>query len=366
MITLGRILSLTLVIACQAVVVAAQRTQSAQNTSLQPTTASVKADENDRARDGLVGPVRRIRSEVVKVVTNDGKVVEAGKRVLLEAAEYDLKGAKTVNQYFPVSGSTPTGREVYKYDDKGNISEMTLSGNDGSLISKEVYKYEYDSLGNWTKMTTSVAVVENGSITFEPTEITYRTISYYLDATMAKVLQPPTNTTANNTSASNTSPSTAKSTDNGSAPKSTQHSSVPPLQVTHRTITLTGQANQPVAEMRNVSFVSNPKVAVDNAPSPPAKPTHMVSGGVLNGNAVTLPAPLYPDTARRMRTSGVVEVEVVIDENGKVISAKAISGPSIFRDNAVQAAMRAKFTPSKLSGQAVKVTGKIVYNFRMP
>jgi TonB family protein len=355
MITLGRILSLTLIIACQAVIVAGQRTQSAKNSSVQPT-ASVNADENDRARDGLVGPVRRIRSEIVKVVTSDGKVVEAGKRTLLEASEYDLKGAKTVNQYFPVKGSTPTGREVYKYDDKGNISEMTLSGNDGSLISKEVYKYEYDSLGNWTKMMTSVAVVENGSITFEPTEITYRTISYYLDATMTKMLQP----------ASNTSPTPAKSADNSKATKSTNQSAAPPLQVTHRSITLNTPANQPVAEMRNVSFASNPKVAVDNAPTPPAKTPRMVSGGVLNGNAVTLPAPVYPETARRMRTSGVVEVEVVIDENGKVLSANAVSGPVVFRDNAVQAAMRAKFTPSKLSGQPVKVTGKIIYNFRMP
>jgi TonB family protein len=356
MITLRRILALTLIIACQAVIAVAQGPQSAKNNSVQPPTTSVKADENDRARDGLVGPVRRIRSEVVKVMTTDGKIVEAGKRALLEAAEYDLKGAKTVNQYFPVSGSTPTGREVYKYDDKGNISEMTLSGNDGSLISKEVYKYEYDSLGNWTKMTTSVAVVENGSITFEPTEVTYRTISYYLDATMTKMLQP----------ASNTSPTPAKSADNNTAAKSSQ-ATVPPLQVTRRApLTLSGQPMQPMAEMRNVSFVNNPKVAVDNAPSPPAKPTHVVTGGVLNGNALSLPAPLYPDTARRMRTSGIVEVEVVIDESGKVVSAKAISGPSIFRENAVQAALRAKFTPSKLSGQPVKVTGKIIYNFRMP
>jgi TonB family protein len=357
MITLGRILSLTLIVAWQVVIVAGQRPQSAKNTSVQPT-ASVNADENDRARDGLVGPVRRIRSEIVKVVTNDGKVVEAGKRTLLEAAEYDLKGAKTVNQYFPVNGSSPTGREVYKYDDKGNISEMTLSGNDGSLISKEVYKYEYDSLGNWTKMTTSVAVVENGSITFEPTEITYRTISYYLDATMTKMLQPATN--------NSTSPTPAKAADNSTAKKSTQQSTAPLLQVTHRSITLNGPANLPVAEMRNVSFGSNPKVAFDNAPTPPAKPARIVTGGVLNGNAITLPAPLYPETARRMRSSGVVEVEVVIDENGKVVSANAVSGPAVFRDNAVQAALRAKFTPSKLSGQPVKVTGKIVYNFRMP
>jgi len=48
-----------------------------------------------------------------------------------------------------------------------------------------------------------------------------------------------------------------------------------------------------------------------------------------------------------------------------VISAKAVSGPTVFRDNAVQAALRAKFTPSKLSGQPIKVTGKIIYNFRM-
>jgi hypothetical protein len=284
MITLGRILSLGLVIASQTLIVAAQRTANKTN-GFQPPTASVNADENDRARDGLVGPVRRIRSEVVKVVTADGKIVETGKRVLLEAAEYDLKGAKTVNQYFPVSGSTPTGREVYKYDDKGNISEMTLTAADGSLISKEVYKYDYDSLGNWTKMTTSVAVVENGSVSFEPTEITYRTISYYLDATMTKMLQPP----------STTSPTSAKA-DNSSATKSSQQTVVPPLQVTRRTpITVSGQAVQPVADMRNVSFVSNPKVTVDNAPSPPPQPSRMVTGGVLNGSALTLPSPLYPE-----------------------------------------------------------------------
>ena len=358
MITFSRFLSLALVIACLTLVVEAQRAQSTKPNKFQPT-VSVNGDENDRARDGLVGPVRRIRSEVVKVMTTDGKVVETGKRVLLEAAEYDLKGAKTVNQYFPVSGSAPTGREVYKYGDKGNISEMTLTGSDGSLISKEIYKYEYDSLGNWTKMTTSVAVVENGSISFDPTEVTYRTISYYLDATMTKILEP-----ANTTSLAN---SANASTDKGRDKRPVQQNVATPLQLTHRSpLTLSSQPMQPVADMRNVSFVTNSKVAVDNAPSPPNQPARMITGGVLNGSALSLPTPLYPETARRMRTSGVVEVEVVIDENGKVISAKAVSGPVIFRENAVQAASRAKFTPSKLSGQPVKVTGKIVYNFRMP
>src|SRR3954451_10802389 len=100
--------------------------------NLQPTLTAANED-NDRARDGLVGPVRRVRTEVVKVSTMTGKMIEDNKRVLLETAEYDMKGGKTQNQYFPVAGSTLTGRENYKYDEKGNISEMTLMNADGSL-----------------------------------------------------------------------------------------------------------------------------------------------------------------------------------------------------------------------------------------
>ena len=153
----------------------------------QPSTANGADNETDRVRDGLIGPVRRVRTEVVKLSNAGGKTVEDSKRTVLETAEYDLKGSKTQNQYFPIEGAALTGREVYKYDEKGNISEMTLVGADGSLVSKEVYKYDYDSVGNWVKMTAAVAVVENGRISFEPSEVTYRTIFYYLDAAMAKI-----------------------------------------------------------------------------------------------------------------------------------------------------------------------------------
>src|SRR4030081_1928305 len=155
----------------------------------QPAAVDGSGSESDRGRDGLLGPVRRVRTEVVKLSAVAGKSVEDNKHVLLETAEYDLKGVKTQNQYFPIEGATLTGREVYKYDDKGNISEMTWVNADGSLVSKEVYKSDYDSVGNWVKMTTSVAVVENGRIGFELTEVTYRTIFYYLDAAMARMLQ---------------------------------------------------------------------------------------------------------------------------------------------------------------------------------
>jgi TonB family protein len=90
-----------------------------------------------------------------------------------------------------------------------------------------------------------------------------------------------------------------------------------------------------------------------------------VSGGVLNGTALVLPPPVYPEAAKRMRTSGLVEVAVVLDESGKVVSATAMSGPITLRDAAVQAALRAKFSPTKLSGQPVKVSGVINYKFAL-
>src|SRR5258708_36001830 len=144
------------------VVVASGQNNLTAKVSAQPQPASIDATggESDRARDGLLGPVRRVRTEVVKLSAVAGKSVEDSKHVVLETAEYDLKGVKTQNQYFPIEGATLTGREVYKYDEKGNISEMTLVNADGSLVSKEGYKYDYDSVGNGGKMTPAMRVVE--------------------------------------------------------------------------------------------------------------------------------------------------------------------------------------------------------------
>ncbi len=107
-----------------------------------------------------------------------------------------------------------------------------------------------------------------------------------------------------------------------------------------------------------------PLVQLEAEPPPAPKPIlRPVSGGVLNGTAISLPSPTYPETARRMRTAGVVSVEVVVDETGKVISAVASSGPTALREVAVQAALKARFSPTKLSGQPVKVSGLINYKF---
>ena len=103
------------------------------------------------------------------------------------------------------------------------------------------------------------------------------------------------------------------------------------------------------------------------APPPPPPPKKVVpkqiSGGVLNGKATSLPKPPYPPAARAVRASGAVTVQVLINESGAVVSASAVSGHPLLRAAAVQAARGARFSPTQLSGQPVKVSGVITYNF---
>ncbi len=96
--------------------------------------------------------------------------------------------------------------------------------------------------------------------------------------------------------------------------------------------------------------------------TPPPKPK-TVSGGVLNGKATSLPKPAYPAAAKAVRAGGSVSVQVLISESGSVISASAVSGHPLLRAAAEGAARGARFSPTMLSGQAVKVSGVITYNF---
>ena len=90
-----------------------------------------------------------------------------------------------------------------------------------------------------------------------------------------------------------------------------------------------------------------------------------ISGGVLNGKALSLPLPPYPPEARAANASGSVSVKVLIDEYGNVTSAEAVSGHPLLRSAAVAAAMQARFSQTMLMGEPVKVTGVIIYSFRV-
>jgi TonB family protein len=88
-----------------------------------------------------------------------------------------------------------------------------------------------------------------------------------------------------------------------------------------------------------------------------------ISGGVLNNKAISMPSPEYPAIARAAQASGTVTVQVTVDEQGNVIAARAVAGHPLLQAASVGAARQAKFSPTLLSGEPVKITGVLVYNF---
>jgi protein TonB len=153
---------------------------------------------------------------------------------------------------------------------------------------------------------------------------------------------------------------------------SAKASDIPPVR--KGVVTMQGSsdsnASNPIAPGTGTGqIISAPtRVETNDEPPPPAptpKPTPRapISGGVLNGKAVRLVTPSYPAIARSAHAAGAVNVQVLIDENGNVVSAHAVSGHPLLQAAAVAAARASKFTPTKLSGQPVKVNGVIIYNF---
>ncbi|HVF88118.1 MAG TPA: TonB family protein [Pyrinomonadaceae bacterium] len=340
---------------------------------------------SDREQDGLIGPVRRVRTETAKITTKGGQPSE-GARAVLETTTYDIKGGKVDTAYFLTASGALTGKENYKYDDKGNIVEMTLHDTDGSVLTKEVYAYEFDAVGNWTKMTTSVAVIEGGKVTHEPTEVTYRSIAYYLEENVAKMAQPAASIgdtpnagvtapaiTPSIVSAANKTNQPVKSvaatvTKSSAQRTSNKAAALPTVTALNKVNVQPASLSSINAPAAAVSSNQSASVAVEgDAPSRPMMrgPLKPVSGGLLNGRATNLPMPVYPEIAKRARTTGMVTVEVVIDATGKVIAAKAVSGPSMLHQAAERAATQARFSPTLLSGQPVKVAGVINYNFAL-
>lgn len=128
-----------------------------------------------------------------------------------------------------------------------------------------------------------------------------------------------------------------------------------------------GSINGPASPFTG-RYVAQPPAIVtlaDQPPPPPdpPKPPKVVSKGVITGLAVSLPKPLYSEIAKKMRIQGMVSVQVLVDETGRVVSAKALGGSPFLVPEAQKAAFQARFAPTLLNDQPVKVSGVITYNF---
>jgi len=126
----------------------------------------------------------------------------------------------------------------------------------------------------------------------------------------------------------------------------------------------------------NVCFTCNgtgDKVVMDTKTGgPPPQPvapvvkpptTLRVASTILSGKAVNLPQPMYPAIAKQAHVQGPVSIQILVNEEGKVLSAQVVSGNAMLSTSAKEAAMRARFSPTMLNGQPVKIQGVITYNF---
>jgi len=162
---------------------------------------------------------------------------------------------------------------------------------------------------------------------------------------------------------------------------SSQDENAKPSLVLYHVVILSGDENAPVTNHVLVNAVDgsifragpeerrreNPEETTQN--SGPARTEsglttrRPIEGGDLNGKAVNLPVPAYPESAKSAHVSGAVQVRIMIDENGNVVGAEAVSGHPLLREAAVSAAREAKFPATRLQGEPVKVSGTLVYNF---
>lgn len=309
---------------------------------------------------GLNGQVRRVRVETVALLVKGGKIVE-GPRVVRGITTYDARGQKIDSVDYPADESTVVGnKQQYVHDARGNIVEMIMLGDDGSILSKVKHDYEFDEFGNWKKMTASVAVYENGKVSYEPFEITNRIITYYygrpLPKTITAATVPPVSNTKINVSANGPAEIAKPASDAPVNPSATGTST----SGVHTNIT----AEAPViGPEKSAASITAPAVVTTKDDK---LPTIRVSEEALRQAAIDLPQPQYPEAARLLRAEGIVEVQILVDEKGEVTKANALSGDVLFTELAAEAARKAKFSRAKLSPDPAKIYGVINYTFNLP
>lgn len=294
--------------------------------------APLKILNSNRAKDGLRGTVRRLRTEVTKIkVEPDGPV--EGERTLLELTVYDISGKRIDNKTYPVV-NTPIGQETYDYDEAGRLLRTTVRNEQGVVLSRTEYSYEFDAAGNWVKMTSSVVVSESGQQRLEPVEVAYRNITYYSED------DPGAPGAAGRT----TSPAALTHAGKDSSPRSER---------------VAGSSKG--AESASAKEPSQMRL---NASTTRAMETDKLTDvGLINDKALSLPPPAYPINWRKATTPIIVTVEVVIDETGRVIHSRGVEGPHELWRVAEDAARRAGFLPFRSERRPFKVKGFLNYSF---
>jgi protein TonB len=116
-----------------------------------------------------------------------------------------------------------------------------------------------------------------------------------------------------------------------------------------------------LSAMSAIGLGSAPPV-VKVAPPKPTAPAR-ISSGIIAGNKLSGPNPVYPPIAKAAHVAGSVVLHAIISKTGSIQSLSVISGPEMLRANAVAAVQEWKYKPYLLNGEPTEVDTTITVNF---
>lgn len=341
--------------------------------------------KSDREQDRLKGPVGSVRVEKATITRENNQTAE-GQRRRVQKIRYNEKGemvemivyaddyisrllfftgdgqGNTVASVFersnpmapPPDPSTPQVtnskkilKHVFKYDNKGNRTEDAVYVEDGTLFRKDVYLYDVDGKQFGLKSFDEKGETDSSRFTYDSKgmiatqtfasqtgKITERrSYIYELDVQGNWVKQ-----------------TASRILDTGK---------LEPLEVIYRTISY----YPPVGNFSGLGVVGG--ISKEEAEKDANTNITRKTGAVLAGSATRRVNPVYPPLAKAAHVQGTVVVEVTLDEEGDVLTARTLQGHPLLKDGAEKAALGWKFTPTSLNGMPVRVVGTLTFNFNL-
>jgi protein TonB len=91
-----------------------------------------------------------------------------------------------------------------------------------------------------------------------------------------------------------------------------------------------------------------------------------VGGNIRPPEKTTHVTPIYPEVAKSARVQGVVILETLIDEQGRVADARILRSIPLLDQAALDAVRQWEFTPTLLNGVPVPVVMTVTVQFTLP
>jgi TonB family protein len=129
-------------------------------------------------------------------------------------------------------------------------------------------------------------------------------------------------------------------------------------------LTSAGRISNPPAPPAPAFAPASSAPAAAMVPAPAPAPVPAVKS-VREPKLISSTRAIYPATARESNIQGIVTVSASIDANGKVVAAKALSGPVLLRQAAVDSVSQWKYSPGLIDGKPAPSQVSVSVEFRL-